>query len=250
MNCEQAKPLIEPYADGEMSATGILELERHLHDCAGCSATWRNLQSLKKGMKADALYFSAPAELRWQISAELYSQTGEEPKRKFWTWNWLKTATSSVALACFTLLMIFTVGHPFDQRQLAGEIVSSHIRSLMVNHAMDVASTDQHTVKPWFDGKIDFAPPVKDLAAQEFPLVGGRLDYLNHRTVAALVFQRHKHVINLFIWPAAGADSNPIEHVPIQGYNLVHWSQGGMNFWAVSDLNSKELFEFAEAFRK
>jgi anti-sigma factor RsiW len=113
---------------------------------------------------------------------------------------------------------------------------------------VDVASTDQHTVKPWFNGKLDFSPPVKDLAAQEFPLIGGRLDYLGGRSVAALVFQRHKHVINLFIWPEKAADSKPAVLAAKQGYHLIRWSEAGMAFWAVSDLNEKELMEFVQDF--
>jgi anti-sigma factor RsiW len=107
-------------------------------------------------------------------------------------------------------------------------------------------STDQHTVKPWFNGKLDFSPPVKDLKAQEFPLIGGRLDYIGGRSVAALVFHRNKHVINLFIWPVNEKDSNPAVPASIQGYNVIHWTNTGMTFWAVSDLNEKELMEFVQ----
>ncbi len=148
------------------------------------------------------------------------------------------------------LALLFTLfNHPSPEQQLAGEIVSGHIRSMMANHVMDVVSTDQHTVKPWFNGKLDFSPPVKDLASQEFPLVGGRLDYIGGQSVAALVFQRHKHVINLFIWPGKAADSTPKKFAAQQGYHLIHWADGGMNFWAVSDLNETELMEFAQDFR-
>jgi anti-sigma factor RsiW len=115
----------------------------------------------------------------------------------------------------------------------------------MASHMLDVVSTDQHTVKPWFNGKLDFSPPVKNLAEQEFPLSGGRLDYLGGRSVAALVFQRHKHVINLFVWPAPLKDSPPAPVTAIQGYNVIRWSDASMDFWAVSDLNGKELIEFA-----
>jgi len=119
----------------------------------------------------------------------------------------------------------------------------------MADHMLDVVSTDQHTVKPWFNGKLDFSPPVKDLGAQAFPLIGGRLDYIGGRSVAALIYQHHKHVINLFIWPANEKDSKPAAFVPIQGYNVTHWSEAEMTFWAVSDLNEKELMEFAQDFK-
>ena len=248
MNCEQAKPLIEPYADGELDAARILELEQHIHDCPACARAWRNLQGLKQTVKQDALFFTAPAELRRRVKAEWHSQTETQPPPKFWNWNWLTAATTGAAAVCLALLLTVALTRPSTQQRLTRELVSSHVRSLMASHALDVASSDQHTVKPWFGGKLDFSPPVKDLAAQEFPLLGGRLDYLGGRAVAALVFQRHEHVINLFIWPATEMDSKPAASAPIQGYNLVHWSQTGMVFWAVSDLNKKELDEFAKIF--
>jgi len=248
MNCQQAKPLIEPYADGELDAGGILELEKHFHDCPACAIAWRNVQDLKKALKQDSLFFNAPMELRRRVKAELRSQVETKSRWDFRNWNWLTAATTSVAMACLALLLTVTLTRPSAQQRLTQEIVSSHVRSLMANHVLDVVSTDQHTVKPWFNGKLDFSPPVRDLAAQEFPLIGGRLDYLGARSVAALVFQRHKHIINLFIWPAKEQNSKPTSFMPIHGYNLIHWSEAEMTFWAVSDLNEKELMEFVQDF--
>lgn len=246
MNCEQARPLIQPYADGELDAARIPELEQHLRDCPACAPALRNIQNLKKAVRNEALFFAAPVELERRLRAELNSQIKISAARKFGRWNWLTVATGSVAVICLAMLLALTLNRPSAQDQLAREIVSSHIRSLMASHALDVASTDQHTVKPWFDGKVDFAPPVRDLAAQGFPLIGGRLDYVGGRTVAALVFQRHKHLINLFIWPANEIHSGPMIRPPLQGYNLVHWSGEGMTFWAVSDVNAAELLEFCK----
>jgi len=243
MNCQQAKPLIDPYADGELEAAAVLELEKHLQSCSACASAWRNLQRLQKTLKQDALYFTAPDELRRRIKSELPFPAEAVPLRH--AWNWL-TAVMSGAAACLALLLAVTLTRPSSEQPLAQEIVSSHIRSLMANHVMDVVSTDQHTVKPWFNGKLDFSPPVKNLAAQEFPLIGGRLDYIGGRGVAALIFQRHKHVINLFIWPAREKDSQPASLTPIQGYNIIHWCDAGTTFWAVSDLNEKELMEFVQ----
>lgn len=246
MNCQQAKLLIDAYADGELDPAGVLEMEKHFRDCPSCAQAFRSVQGLKKSLKQDALRFNAPAELRERLKAEL--RPPAESGRPFSIWNWFATATAGTAVICFALLLALTFTRPSTQQQLAQEIVSSHIRSLMANHEMDVASSDQHTVKPWFDGKLDFSPPVKDLATQGFPLIGGRLDYLNNRAVAALVFHRAKHVINLFIWPTKEGDSEPTTRTSINGYNLIHWSRGGMAFWAVSDLNEKELMEFVQDF--
>ncbi len=247
MNCQNAKPLIEIYADGELDAARILELEKHIHECPACALAWRNVQILKKSLKQDALAFTAPIELRRDIIAELRSQVERAPRWSFGNWNWM-TAVSSTAVACFAVLLVVTLIRPSAQQQLTQEIVSSHVRSLMANHMLDVVSTDQHTVKPWFNGKLDFSPPVKDLAAQEFPLVGGRLDYVGGRSVAALVFQHHKHVINLFIWPLDKRGAKPAVWPSIQGYNVIHWSETGMTFWAVSDLNESELMNFVQDF--
>jgi anti-sigma factor RsiW len=248
MNCQQARPLIDFYADGELDAAGILELEKHIHDCPACALAWRNAQSLKKALKQDALFFTAPAELRRAIKAELRSQVETKPRWNFQNWNWLTTATTSVATACLALLLTLSLTRPSAEQRLTQEIVSSNIRSLMADHMLDVVSTDQHTVKPWFNGKLDFSPPVKDLAAQGFPLIGGRLDYIGGRSVAALVFHRNKHVINLFIWPLNGKNSKAAAFPSIQGYNVIHWSEAEMTFWAVSDLNEKELMEFVQDF--
>jgi anti-sigma factor RsiW len=246
MNCQQAKSLIEPYADGELDAAAILELEKHIHDCPACAVAWRQVQGLKQALKQDTLFFNAPKELRRKVKAELHSQFATGSRWSFPNWNWLTAATTGVAAVCLALLLTVTLTGPSAQQQLAQEIVSSHIRSLMASHVLDVVSTDQHTVKPWFNGKLDFSPPVKDLAAEDFPLIGGRLDYLGGRSVAALVFQRHKHLINLFIWPAQENRSQPTPFAPIQGYHLVHWSEADMACWAVSDLNEKELMEFVQ----
>ena len=246
MNCQQARPLINPYADGELDAAGVLELEKHLQDCSVCAIALRNAQTLKKALKQEALFFTAPTELRRRIKADLRSQIRAKPRWSFWNWNWLTTATTSVATACLALLLTLSLTRPSAEQRLTQEIVSGNIRSLMADHMLDVVSTDQHTVKPWFNGKLDFSPPVKDLAAHEFPLIGGRLDYIGGHSVAALVFQRHKHVINLFVWPANGNDTKPALSGAIQGYNVIHWTKAGMTFWAVSDLNGKELMEFVQ----
>lgn len=246
MNCQEARPLIDFYADGELDAARILELEKHFAACPKCQTEWRNVQMLKKALQQDALYFSAPNDLRRAIKAELRKEP--EAKPRFGFWRWWTAVGAGFAMACLVLLAATSYTRTSADQRLAQDIVSGHVRSLMADHTLDVVSTDQHTVKPWFNGRLDFSPPVKDLAAQQFPLVGGRLDYIDGHSAAALVFHRNKHVINLFVWPAKGSDSNPTELSPIQGHHLVRWSKAGLTFWAVSDLNDKELLEFAQAF--
>ena len=246
MNCQQSHPLIELYADGELDAADMVELEKHLQTCPACALAWRNAQGLKKALQQEALFFPAPTEWRRRVQAELRSQIPTGPRWGWGNWKWLTAATSGLATVLAILLVLVTLTRPSAEQRLTQEVVAGNIRSLMAEHLFDVVSTDQHTVKPWFNGKLDFSPPVKDLAAQEFPLVGGRLDYLGGRNVAALVFHRHKHVINLFIWPVTERDSLPAVPTPLQGYNVIHWTKTGMTFWAISDLNAKELMEFAQ----
>jgi anti-sigma factor RsiW len=248
MNCHDVKLLIQPYADGELEALRMREAEEHFRACPACAQSLAALQSLKKSVGSDSLFFNAPNALRQNLRAQLRAQAGATPERKSWNWNFVPTASIGFAAACLALMLTVIANRPSAQQRLAQEVVAGHVRSLMANHTLDVVSTDRHTVKPWFNGKLDFSPPVKDLAAQDFPLIGGRLDYLDGHTTAALVFQRNKHVINLFIWPANETDSKPVEAAPIQGYSLVHWSEGGMVFWAVSDLNEANLMDFARDF--
>jgi anti-sigma factor RsiW len=150
------------------------------------------------------------------------------------------TAVSAAAAASIVIAVLGTG----DDRDIAGEIVSAHLRSLQGSHLTDVETSDQHTVKPWFNGKLDVAPPVVDLTAQGFTLIGGRLDYVNGEAVAAIVYKRRKHVINLFVGPRLGAAPRGAKTAIVQGFNVYHWAQDGLDFWAVSDINADELAEF------
>lgn len=147
--------------------------------------------------------------------------------------------------ALVALVFVPLLRGPAADELLANEVLSSHVRSLMANHLADISSSDQHTVKPWFAGKLDFSPPVEDFAKQGFPLIGGRLDYLENRPVAALVYERRKHLINLFVWPGSESDV-PTKTVSRQGYNLIHWTQSHMTYWVASDLDKSELQEFIQ----
>jgi len=164
-----------------------------------------------------------------------------------WRDSWANGMSFGLGAACAAVLAFLLIT-PAMPPGLTEQIIAGHVRALQPGHLQDVASEDHHTVRPWFDGKLDFAPPVKDLAAAHFPLTGGRLDYLDGRPVAALVYQRDKHVINLFVRPDNG-DMPPLT-VESQGYTIVHWSEGDMTFWAISDLELAQLSEFAAAWRR
>jgi anti-sigma factor RsiW len=247
MSCQEACQLIDAYVDQELDLVRSLDFERHLDDCAECRALRDQLEELRSAVRTHSPYFSAPEGLEERIRGQLRLPTSTQARtvrhHTFFAWRPLAVAASVVGLVVFTAMFATMLRGPSETDTLAQQVVSSHIRSLMANHLADVPSTDQHTVKPWFNGKLDFSPPVKDLKPQGFPLTGGRLDYLDGRPVAALLYQRNRHIINLFVWPSSGPDSGP-RALAIKGYNAIHWTQSGMTYWAVSDLNGRELNQF------
>jgi anti-sigma factor RsiW len=250
MNCQEFLPLAHAYSDGELDLSSTLDLERHMAQCPTCSREYQQLKSLKAALNPAALYFNAPPSLERQVRHSLKLDVRKsEPTRNWFSW-WSSLAVGAACFAALGMVVWFTAVSGSNERRLAQEVVSDHVRSLMVDHQTDVLSSDQHTVKPWFDGKLDFAPPVSDLAEHGYPLQGGRLDYLQSRPVAALVYQRHKHLINVFIWPAEHNSETGLKARTFHGYNLVSWTKSGMTFWAVSDLNGAELGEFARLLKQ
>lgn len=250
MNCEAAQTLVDAYIDGELDPAGKLEIERHLEACALCASGYAEHGSLKRALGAGELSYKAPPELQQRIRFALRSEAKSEKPAPTVPRRWF-TAAAGLAIAALALLFVlpFVPNRGADDL-VAREVLAGHIRSLMADHLADVPSSDQHTVKPWFDGKLDFAPPVEDLAAEGFPLVGGRLDYIDNRPVAALVYQRHKHFINVFIWPAGTRGETAAKVAGRQGYDLFRWTKGGMTFWAVSDLEKSELKKFVDLLQK
>jgi anti-sigma factor RsiW len=249
LSCKKTEELIHGYLDGELDLVRNLEFERHLRECDICARNYRSQTTLRSSLKNESLYYSAPEQLKRRIQSSLRKEARSGMAPRWSSWRWL-TAGASVAfiflIAVFVWRLMPRSIRPSGDELLAQEVVSEHVRSLqMAGHLTDVLSTDQHTVKPWFDGKVDFAPPVKDFAAQDFRLYGGRLEYLNNRPVATLVYQRRLHYINLFIWPAEQTGSTGEVAIQRQGYNIIHWTGAGMNYWAISDLNGVELHEFA-----
>jgi anti-sigma factor RsiW len=248
MNCNETKDLIHGYLDGEVDLVRSMAIEQHLKDCPACAAAHREQQSVRTAIARSSLYFKAPKGLEKRVRSAL-RQVGRTEGRKMgwrqrWNLNWPAILSPLAATALLLLLAVPMLTRRSAEDQLAQEIVNAHLRSLMpeTSHLTDVASSDQHTVKPWFTGKLNFSPPVTDLAGQGFPLVGGRLDYVGGQRVAALVYRRRLHLINLFIWPEKTASSHGLR-TP-RGYNVIHSNHEGMTYWAISDVNSADLREF------
>ena len=247
MSCHDMREFLDAYIDRELDVVTALDFERHLKECSACRAISGQYQDLHESVRARLPYFECPRELEDKIRARLRSDERRDgraiPTRPPPRWTAWAIAASIAFLLAFSAVLFRTIGRTPASQLLADQVVSSHIRSLMANHLTDVVSSDQHTVKPWFTGKLDFAPVVKDLSSKNFSLVGGRLDYLNNRPVAALVYKRRQHIINLFVWPISQSDSGP-RSTTINGYNVVHGTQSHMAYWAASDLNAAELNEF------
>jgi anti-sigma factor RsiW len=241
--------LIHGYVDGELDLVKSIEIEQHLADCDACTRTVKGLRGLQSVVRNDALRFEPPTKLEKRLRSAVRREDKAEQRPGIFQWRWLVAGTlcAAILIGVLSLAGMFTRPSPDDL--LAQEVVASHVRSLMADHLTDVPSSDQHTVKPWFDGKLDFSPTVKDLSQQGFTLTGGRLDYLGNRPVAALVYQRRQHPINLFVWPTGATAATNEKALERQGYNVIRWSNGGMTYWAVSDLNLAELQQFAQLLR-
>ena len=251
MNCEETKFLLDGYADGESGLVNHLQIETHLNGCPACREIHSKKKFLKSTVADESLYYRAPDALRQSVLSGLGSREEEATSiSSAWQWRgWFNWAAASLVAAALAVTLFVLWPTRSNGDLLAQELVSSHVRSLMADHIIDVQSSDQHTVKPWFDGRLDFAPPVIDLGPQGFELVGGRLDYAGSRPVAALVYKRRQHVINLFIYPDPDAADEAMSSTVKKGYNLVHWNRSAMAFWAVSDLNVDELKQFAQLYQ-
>ncbi len=246
--------MVQAYADGQLGTSEALEMERHLKACANCDAAYRSQRALSAAIANPALYYKAPPRLRQRLAATLEPDeqnpiiSGAPHARRPLIWRSLALAASAAFAIVITAAIATRFNQTAPQDQALHDVIQSHVRSLMVNHLADVPSSDQHTVKPWFNGKLDFSPPVRDLASDGFPLVGGRIDVIEDRSVAALIYRRHAHFINLFIWPSADALGAEVT-TSRRGYNVIHWNQSGMTCWAVSDLNRGELQQFVHLLR-
>jgi len=245
VNCSEVRTFLHGYVDSELDLVRHLEIEDHLGTCDACSQIYRAQVVLRSALKSDELYFTAPAHLERQVR-----MAAQRTERKPWlprllTREWIGAAAAAAVVLALAVLVGPMLSRPTLTERTAQDIVSAHIRSLMPGHLTDVVSSEQHTVKPWFAGKLDFSPPVNDLSGDGFPLVGGRLDYAARRPVAALVYRRGAHLVNLFVWPSASTGDLAETADARQGYNMLYWTRRQTNFWAISDLNTTELRQFA-----
>jgi anti-sigma factor RsiW len=259
MQCEDVRRLIDLYNDDQLDVERSIELEEHLENCPQCAEEVQSAKRLSATVRSSGVYGEIPAGMTARIRGAVLQEAGIRAPSKPRIVPHAKTSAkwwrpALIGVAAVLILTVFLWRWiPYGIRSgdqnplLAQEVLDSHVRSLMADHLFDVPSSDQHTVKPWFDGKLDFAPPVIDLAGDGFELAGGRLDYIDGRPVATTVYRRRKHVINLMMWPENG--QSPVAATMRNGYNLLHWREGGLEFWAVSDLNPQELREFVALIR-
>jgi anti-sigma factor RsiW len=249
--CTDKRLLLHGLLDGELDAANALELEAHLKACPGCAEELERIRELRRTLAAPGLRYAAPERLRARVGAALDAEARTEASREppvrrrsaLWRIAPFAVGGGMAALAASLALVLFI---PTAPPTLQRELVSDHVRSLLAQHLTDVTTSDQHTVKPWFAGRVDYSPPVVDLKDQGFPLAGGRLDYVAGKVTAALVYRRRLHVINLFVRPAEGREGAWAGER--DGYNLMRWRQGGLEFWAVSDLSRTELEQFRGLF--
>jgi len=249
MDCKEARLMTHAYVDGELDVLTTARIESHVKGCSECKQRLGALTQLRASTKAVVPYFKAPDGLQNRIQAGL--RKSEKKQRSFVLGNrlWARMGAAMAAVVALSMSLLVVMKAPSTNDLVAHEVISSHVRSLMAEHLTDVRSTDQHTVKPWFTGRLDFAPPVRDFSSEGFALVGGRLDYLDNRQAAALVYQCRKHVINLFVWPAEQEQTSNVSVHRWRGNQAYAWTQAGMQFWAVSDLNDNDLSQFTRLVR-
>jgi anti-sigma factor RsiW len=256
MTCEDIERLVEAYADGELALESTLVLEAHLTACEACTARLDRVRAVKQVLRA-VPYFRAPEALVARMRATVAGAEAEaaetalprhahavSPRYRRWQ-PWLLSA-ASLAVASLALVAVLHERAVVADDATTEAVIEGHVRSLMAGHLMDVASTDRHTVKPWFAGRVDFSPTVVDLMSDGFPLVGGRLDYIDHHAAAALVYKRREHAINVFVWPQASGSASHVTRSDARGFHVISWTRGGVAVWIVSDLAVGELDDFAQ----
>jgi anti-sigma factor RsiW len=247
VNCAESRLLMHALLDNELDAGHAREVESHLESCRSCAAELAAYRTMHHAISAEQLHFTAPLSLRGRIQADMPAQTStaRAVNRRSMLQGFAMGSALSGAIAAGLVLGVFGTK---QEDRLLGDMLSAHLRSLQGEHLTDVQSGDGHTVKPWFNGKVDVSPPVVDLAAEGFPLIGGRLDYVDGRPVASIVYRRRMHVINVFVLKREGSEYRVPNFEAMQGFNIRHWTAQGLDFFAVSDLNAEELGQFVQKF--
>jgi anti-sigma factor RsiW len=240
--CVDQELLLGGLVDNELDAANVAMVEAHIARCEGCREELERLQAVRALLATDGVRHAPPESLANRIAS--LPELSSKPAGRHWLPGWLAPGLAG-ALAATLAFVAFVP--PSSQSVLDQEIVSSHVRSLQPGHLTDVQTTNQHIVKPWFNGKIDFSPPVPELADQGFPLAGGRLDSVDGKTVAAIVYHRRLHTVNLFVWPAKDMAERSFVK---DGFAVTEWSRNGLRFAAVSDIPSPELRQFEGLFVK
>ena len=243
MNCRDAEPLLHARLDNELDVAGSMTVDRHLSECRACAAQYAALQNLKQEIADAQPAYALPADLARSLESRLKSQ--ETFLSRVWRNPWQSVIALGGAAACITaLIVLLPLKRTANETStIAAEILDNHLRALQPGHLFDVESSDQHTVKPWFQGKTDFSPPVPDLTDDGFVLVGGRLEVIHQQPAAAIVYRRRQHVISLYVVPSPGTDAKGTLQ-DSEGYHLLHWSQDNMSYWAVSDMATADLRDF------
>jgi anti-sigma factor RsiW len=245
LDCERIRPLIDAAVDGELDAINQMSFDDHLATCPDCANVHAERLAFVRRLRDGATRFAPPESLRERLLAELPRPIETKPVRAHHPWRlWLSGGAWGASALALAVSVALFLSFPSQQDALMHELVAAHVRSLMPEHLTDVPSSDRHTVKPWFNGKVGLSPAVPNLADQGFPLVGGRLDYVDDRTAAALVYRRNQHIINLFVWAAPGALAQPPSITERNGYHLLTWTGDGLRYAAVSDVAATDLKEF------
>jgi anti-sigma factor RsiW len=258
MTCEDSRIYLPAYLDDELGVAENLHMQKHLAGCAKCRQAQEEQLVLRSALRDPGLYAHSTPDLAKRIETSVLRAAKDEARTRRSLWfgsfgmdsrRWVPAAAVLAIVAIVGILLTMNSLRASHEQLLANAALTGHIRSLQPGHLMDVQSSDRHTVKPWFQGKLDFSPPVPDLSELGWNLIGGRLDYMDGRPVAALVYQRRMHNINVFVWPNHGAADASIKQEDAQGYQILHWNGADMTYWVVSDLNKAELEDFARALR-
>jgi anti-sigma factor RsiW len=263
MNCDDSRIYLPAYLDDELDVAESLRVQKHLAECRDCRQAQDQQLALRSALRDPELYARPSTDFVKRLEASVRLAAKEEARSRRPSWaewlgigslrigsvGWAPAAAALVIVTTVVALFVMTRLRSSHEQVIASAVLAGHIRSLQAEHLVDVPSSDRHTVKPWFQGKLDFSPPVPDLSEMNWKLIGGRLDYVDGRPVAVLIYQRRMHNINVFVWPNHDSADSTIKEEDAQGYQILHWNGAEMTYWVVSDLNRDELLDLARALR-